>query len=81
MQNLKEELKIVMAELFKCDVSDIHDETGPGDLPAWDSLGHVALMARIQEHFGQHVPVEDAIEVESVADLMAILQRLQGTSE
>ncbi|NIP85043.1 MAG: hypothetical protein GTO03_05560, partial [Planctomycetales bacterium] len=70
---LKDELKVVMAELFKCDVAQIQDTTGPGDLPAWDSLGHVALMARIQDRFGQHVPVEDAIEVESVADLVTIL--------
>jgi acyl carrier protein len=81
VQNLKDALKVVMADLFKCDVSEIQDTTGPGDLPAWDSLGHVALMARIQDRFGQHVPVEDAIEVESVADLVAILQRLQGASQ
>ena len=78
MGNLTEELKQLMAELFKCDVGQLTMETGPGDIPAWDSLGHVALMARIQERFGKHVPVEDAIEVESIADLVRILERLQG---
>jgi len=81
VENLKDELKVAMADLFRCDVTEIQDATGPGDLPAWDSLGHVALMARIQERFGQHVPVEDAIEVESVSDLVSILQRLQGAAK
>jgi len=73
---MKDQLKKLMANLFSCDVADLSDETGPGDLKGWDSLGHVALMAAIQDEFGTHVPVEDAIEVESVSDLVAILERL-----
>ncbi|MBW1686562.1 MAG: acyl carrier protein [Deltaproteobacteria bacterium] len=49
---------------------------GPGDIRGWDSLGHVALMAAIQDEFGAHVPVEEAIEVESIPDLVAILTAL-----
>ncbi|MFN9371131.1 MAG: acyl carrier protein [Planctomycetaceae bacterium] len=71
-------LKKLMADLFRCDVSQVTDEIGPGELPGWDSLGHVALMAEIQKQFGTHVPVEDAIAVESVTDLVAILDRLQS---
>ncbi len=80
MENLKQQLLELIADLFKCDVATLSDETGPGDLPAWDSLGHVALMARVQEKFGRHVPVEDAIEVESIADLLEILERLVSES-
>jgi len=72
-------LKQLIADLFKCDPSEVTDATGPGDLPGWDSLGHVTLMAEIQRQFHKHVPIEDAIEVESVADLARILDRLQTT--
>ena len=78
MANLNQEVKETIAELFQCDISELSDQTGPGDLPAWDSLGHVALMARIQDRFGKHVPVEDAIEVESIADLVAVIERLRN---
>jgi acyl carrier protein len=71
-------LKKLIAELFRCDITDLVDSTGPGDIPGWDSLGHVALMAEIYKQFGMHVPVEDAIEMESIADLVEILERLQG---
>jgi acyl carrier protein len=73
-------LKALIADLFKCDVAEVTDATGPGDIPGWDSLGHVMLMTEIQRQFDSHVPVEDAIEVESVADLTRILERLQGTT-
>lgn len=77
MSDTGNRLKKLMADLFRCDVSQVTDEIGPGELPGWDSLGHVALMAEIQKQFGTHVPVEDAIAVESVTDLVAILDRLQ----
>jgi acyl carrier protein len=70
-------LKSLVAGLFKCDVGQLTDQTGPGDIPGWDSLGHVLLMTEIQKQFGAHVPVEDAIEVESIADLVVILDRLE----
>jgi acyl carrier protein len=72
-------LKLLIADLFKCDPSEVTDATGPGDIPGWDSLGHVTLMTEIQRQFHKHVPIEDAIEVESVADLARILDRLQAS--
>jgi acyl carrier protein len=80
MDETTSKLKQLIANLFRCDVSDLADSTGPGDIPGWDSLGHVTLMVEIQKQFGSHVPVEDAIEVESIADLAAILRRLQSAS-
>jgi acyl carrier protein len=74
---MKDRLTKLIASLFQCDVAELSDETGPGDIRGWDSLGHVALMAAIQKEFGMHVPVEDAIEVESIAGLVAILERLR----
>jgi acyl carrier protein len=75
---MKTKLLQLMVDLFKCDIDDLTDATGPGDVPGWDSLGHVALMAEIHKQFGMHVPVEDAIEMGSIADLLEILERLQG---
>lgn len=79
MTDTNTKLKALIADLFKCDISEVTDKTGPGDIPGWDSLGHVMLMTEIQRQFGTHVPVEDAIDVESVADLTRILERLEQT--
>jgi acyl carrier protein len=79
MTDTNARLKHLIAELFKCDVAEVTDNTGPGDLPGWDSLGHVTLMTEIQRRFDRHVPIEEAIEVESVRVLTQILERLQGT--
>lgn len=78
MTDTNTELKTLMANLFKCSIDELGDSTGPGDINGWDSLGHVSLMAEIQKHFGTHIPVEDAIEVESIADIVAIIDRVRG---
>jgi len=77
VESINKRLKQLISELFRYPVDKLTNETGPGDIPGWDSLGHVTLMAAVQERFGSHVPVEDAIEVESITDLERILERLQ----
>lgn len=49
MSNLNAELKQLIADTFEVDVATLSDELGPGEVPGWDSLGHVTLMARIHE--------------------------------
>jgi acyl carrier protein len=77
--NTNARLKALIARLFNCDPSQLTDDIGPGGIPGWDSLGHVRLMAEIQQEFGKQVPLEDAIEIESIADLAAILDRMEAS--
>ncbi|MGC1273699.1 MAG: acyl carrier protein [Planctomycetaceae bacterium] len=80
MQTLavRDRLKRLMADLFRCEEAEIADSTGPGDLPGWDSLGHVSLMTELQREFGVHVPIEDALDVESFEGLVLVVERLLG---
>ncbi len=79
MSDTAAELKKLMADLFQCSESELSDDTGPGDINGWDSLGHVSLMAEIQTRFGKHIPVEDAIEIESIADIVQLLENIEAT--
>jgi acyl carrier protein len=74
-------LKALIAELFDCSAAELTDDIGPGDIPGWDSLGHVTLIAEIRKQFGRQVPVEEAIAVDSIADLAAILDRLETSNQ
>ena len=76
MSDTEIELKTLMADLFHCNESELSNETGPGDINGWDSLGHVSLMSEIQSRFGKHIPVEDAIEIESFADIVVLLDSI-----
>ena len=75
MSATKEQVVKLIAELFECDQTEVTGDIGPGELEGWDSLGHVSLMTEIQERFGTHIAVEDAIEIESVDEIVALLNR------
>ena len=79
MSTTESELKTLMANLFQCGEDELTSETGPGDINGWDSLGHVTLMTEIQNRFGKHIPVEDAIEIESIADIVELLDGIEAS--
>jgi len=78
MSDTATQLKKLLADLFQCSDSDLSDDTGPGDINGWDSLGHVLLMTEIQTRFGKHIPVEDAIEIESIADIVMLIDNTEA---
>lgn len=45
------------------------------DIASWDSVGHMALMAAIEETFSITMEIDDIIEFGSYANGMEILQK------
>ena len=43
--------KIIVSSLG-VERDQINDETGPGDIPQWDSLGHQGLLTVLEKEFG-----------------------------
>jgi acyl carrier protein len=68
-----DKLKGVVIQALKIDPADYRDDLKAGDLDAWDSLGHVNLLLEVQKAFNVTFDVTDMIEVESLADLRALL--------
>ena len=44
-----------------------------GDLPKWDSLGHLAIIQNIQDEFDIELEAEEIIELEDVNDIIKIV--------
>ena len=70
---MDDKLKGVVIQALKIDPADYRDDLKAGDLDAWDSLGHVNLLLEVQKAFNVTFDVTDMIEVESLADLRALL--------
>ena len=51
----------------------INDHDGPGTLPGWDSLGHMRLLAAVQERFGVRFDLTEIIRIERLSDIRAVL--------
>jgi acyl carrier protein len=64
-----------IAEVFEERPGRIQVQTLRKDIPGWDSLGTLSLIAALDERFDIHLSEEDIEGMQSVADLLEILRR------
>lgn len=68
--NTKETIIKIMSELFEVPEEKITMDSGIGDFPKWDSLGHISLLQEIQDELDIEFEPEEIIELESVEDIV-----------
>jgi len=49
-------------------------ETNPKDIPAWDSVGHLELVSKLELAFGVAFDVDEVIEMENVREIVRIIE-------
>jgi acyl carrier protein len=59
---------------FDVDPQYITIETTPSDVPAWDSMGHLALVSSLEQAFGLSFDVDEVMEMENVRQILRIVQ-------
>jgi len=67
--------RAVVASVFGVEPSRILDTLRPGDLPSWDSLGHLSLISALEQAFAIGFTMEESLSINSVADVKAVLHK------
>ncbi len=73
MSNL-EQLKQLILDTFLLDPSEFRLDLRREEVETWDSLGVVSLAVGVHETFGYHFTPEEATGLESVQDVVRILE-------
>lgn len=74
MSSRKEAFYDLMSKTLKVDPSVIHDELAIGDIPEWDSLAHMGLIAAFENAYSVKLDVEQIVDLEEVEDFLALLE-------
>ncbi|MGA2135629.1 MAG: acyl carrier protein [Bryobacteraceae bacterium] len=69
-----DKLRDLMVDVFLIDPREFREDLKREDIETWDSLGIVSLAVGVQETFGYHMSQDEAIGIQSVADLVRILE-------
>jgi acyl carrier protein len=64
----------VIAQTLRVSEKDLSLEVGVGDLPDWDSLGHINVISAIEEDFAVIFEIEEALDCETIQDIVEILE-------
>jgi acyl carrier protein len=71
---VRKEVAAIFADVFKY-TGPLMLDTVRQDVPKWDSLQHMALVAAIEQTFGISLSMDEMIEIRSVKDICQILDR------
>ena len=74
---LIDQIRATLAEVFEADPGEITPETQFGDLPRWDSMGHMDLMVALETQFGVAISAESISELTSVPAILSHVEVLQ----
>lgn len=66
----------VFTEVFELGPDAAVEEARQGETTAWDSLGHVSLIAALESEFGVEINAADSIEITSFTVAEEILAEL-----
>ena len=71
--NNREKLKNLLLDVFLLDPAEFRFDLRREDVDTWDSLGVVSLAVGVQEQFGYHFTVDEAMGLQGVEDIITVL--------
>ncbi len=75
---MENRIKNVMSAVFRVPVGSLGDAPSQGTLDVWDSLSHMQLVVALEEEFGVSFDDEDILQMQSLAEITAVLERCSG---
>lgn len=56
-------------------VGKLTPQSGPEDIPAWDSLAHIGIMAAVEQTYDLELTMPEMLAIKTVADLRRVLEK------
>ncbi len=72
------ELRDVFVDVFHISAAEVGSETQFGELPQWDSMGHMDLMVALESKFGVEITAETISKLVSIPAIIAHVKAKQN---
>lgn len=67
-KSIEEQVIEVLSHTLEVDKSSLTLDSAVGSVPSWDSMGHLAVISALENHFNIQLSVDDVVECESIED-------------
>ena len=71
---LHSDLLEIVSDLFDVDPGEVDLDSSPDSIEGWDSIGHIRLIASIEEKYGLTIPPEEQIEMLNIDLILGLLR-------
>ncbi len=65
----------ILSRIFKTPAVSLDADSGPHNIPAWDSAGHMNLMLELEKEFGIKFDDDEVVELVSAGAIDEALKR------
>lgn len=72
-------LQGVLAEALQVPADAVTADLSFGDLPQWDSMGHMEVMMRLEEHFGVEITADTITALTSLPAIHEYVNKFDKT--
>ena len=66
----------IIAKILEVELEEVELDTAIGDLPEWDSLHHLQIIAELEKEYGIKYVAEGLAELEDVSDLISLTKEM-----
>ena len=71
----EEKIKQAFADGLNIPTDKVHDGMTYDDTPEWDSIGHMAMIAALEQRFEIFIDTDDVVDISSFAKAKEILAK------
>lgn len=65
----------MLADAVNAEIGDVPENARIGSFERWDSLAHLHLLLAVEKHLGRQLDPEEAVRIECLADVAALLKK------
>lgn len=71
---LEQKVIKIIAESLEVADDQITEDTAIGDIPEWNSLGHIVIISSLEKEFSINFDPEIIMDLEDVSDIIAAIE-------
>jgi acyl carrier protein len=73
-ENLEEQVQTIIADAIQVPIDQVPPDLSFGDLPQWDSMGHMEVMMHLEQQFGIEINADTIASLISIPEICAYLK-------
>ncbi len=76
-QEILNDIQFIFRRFFKNDDLLVSKTSSANNIKGWDSFSHMMLMYEVEKMFDIHLSLNEIIELQNIADLLALILKKQ----
>lgn len=69
------QLNELVASVINVPTAELTPQSGPENLPAWDSLAHIGIIAAIEQTYNLQFTMPEILAIKTISDLHNTLEK------